>query len=549
MKYLSPLEMLYKWEQETPDAVYLSQPIDGFIHEWTWREVGQEVRKMASYIQSLDFPEQTKIGILSKNCAHWIMTDLAIMMSGHISVPLYPNLNSETLKAILAHSETKLLFVGKLDNYANMKQGVSEDIQCITYPFYSEDYPEWNNLLESINPIESNIVRKEEELATIIYTSGTTGEPKGVMHTFYNLSFSATNAVRALKIDKESFFSYLPLSHIAERLLVMMGSLYTGGKVSFAESLDTFAENLSKASPSVFLGVPRIWTKFQQGILLKIPQNKLDFLLRVPIISSIIKKKIQKSLGLSKARNIFTGAAPTPSSTIEWFKSLGIYIQEAYAMTENTCYSHVTFKEKIKIGSVGQPLPLCEVKLGNHNEILIRHDALMIGYYKNEEETQNTIIDGWLHTGDEGEIDKEGFLRITGRVKDIFKTDKGKYVAPSPIEMQFSSNKDIEQICVVGTNLPQPIGLIVLSENGKKKSELEVAASLDKTLHVVNENLDSHEKLSKIEIVKDEWTIDNKLLTPTMKIKRNSIEKRYKDKYASWYKSDEVLVSRVLLEA
>ena len=146
----------------------------------------------------------------------------------------------------------------------------------------------------------------------------------------------------------------------------------------------------------------------------------------------------------------------------------------------------------------------------------------MDGYFKMPEETKNTIIDGWLHTGDEGEIDKEGFLRITGRVKDIFKTDKGKYVAPSPIEMQFSSNKDIEQICVVGTNLPQPIGLIVLSENGKKKSELEVAASLEKTLHVVNENLDSHEKLSKIVIVKDEWTIDNKMLTPTMKIKRNS---------------------------
>ena len=160
----------------------------------------------------------------------------------------------------------------------------------------------------------------------------------------------------------------MPLSHIAERLLIEMGSIYCGGKVSFAESLDTFAQNLSYSQPSVFLGVPRIWTKFQQGILSKLPQKKLNILLSIPIISSLIKKKIQKGLGLSKARNVFTGAAPTPVSLISWFERLGIVIQEAYAMTENTCYSHVSFREKIKIGSVGQSLPLCDVKLSEKKE-------------------------------------------------------------------------------------------------------------------------------------------------------------------------------------
>ena len=163
MKYLSPLEMLYKWEQKKANEIYLSQPIDGVWHNWTWKEVGEEVRKMAAYLQSLNLPQQSKIGILSKNCSHWIMSDLAIMMSGHISVPLYPNLNAATLQKILIHSETKVLFVGKLDNYEVMKPGVPTDIQCIAYPFYTEDYPIWDEITKDITPLSENIIRKEDE--------------------------------------------------------------------------------------------------------------------------------------------------------------------------------------------------------------------------------------------------------------------------------------------------------------------------------------------------------------------------------------------------
>ena len=543
MKYLSPLEMLYKWEQEKSDEIYLSQPIDGVWYNWTWKEVGNEVRKMASYLRSLELPANSKIGILSKNCAHWIMSDLAIMMSGHISIPLYPNLNAETLEKILIHSETELLFVGKLDNFEDMKPGIPSSIRCITYPFYSQDYSQWDELTRDVDPLSENVIRNDNELATIIYTSGTTGEPKGVMHKFFNFSFASVNAVKTIKLENESFFSYLPLCHIAERLLVMMGSLYTGGKVSFAESLDTFSANLSEVSPTVFLGVPRIWTKFQQGILAKIPQKKLNILLSIPIISILIKKKIQKGLGLSKAKNIFTGAAPTPVSLIRWFNRLGIKIQEAYAMTENTCYSHVSFKNKIKVGFVGQALPLCQVKLSDQNEILIKHDALMDGYYKDKRQTSETIKEGWLHTGDEGEIDKEGFLRITGRVKDLFKTSKGKYIAPSPIEMKLSANKNLEQICVVGDGIPQPVALVVLSEKGKMKSNEEIQSSLGKSLKVVNSKLNNHEKLKGIVVLHENWTVENKLLTPTMKIKRSKIEKLHKSNYNSWYQGDEIIIT------
>jgi len=542
MNYLSPLEMLYKWEQEKPNEIFLSQPIDGVWHNWTWKEVGVEIRKMAAYLKSLNLPNDSKIALLSKNCAHWMMTDMAIMMSGHVSVPLYPNLNAETLGKILMHSESKLLFVGKLDNYADMKAGVPSDMECITFPFYAEDYPKWDELTKEIIPMVESPIRAEKELATIIYTSGTTGDPKGVMHKFYNFSFATSNAVKSLKLNEEVFFSYLPLCHIAERLLVQMGSLYSGGRVYFAESLDTFAANLAEASPTVFLGVPRIWTKFQQGILGKLPQKKLNILLSIPLISSLIKKKIQKGLGLSKAINIFTGAAPTPVALINWFARLGINIQEAYAMTENTCYSHVSYNNKINVGSVGQALPLCDVKLSDEKEILIKHDALMDGYFKDKEETNKTIVDGWLHTGDEGAIDENGFLKITGRVKDLFKTSKGKYIAPSPIEMKLSANKNIEQVCVVGTQLPQPIAIVVLSERGENKAKADLILSLRTTMEVVNPKLEGHEKIHNFIVVKEDWTVENKLLTPTMKIKRNAIEKLYQANYKEWYEGERVVL-------
>ena len=321
-----------------------------------------------------------------------------------------------------------------------------------------------------------------------------------------------------------------------------MGSIYTGGSVAFAESLDTFAKNLADSKPTVFLGVPRIWTKFQQGILKKLPQKKLDTLLKIPILSGIIKKKIKTGLGLNEATNIFTGAAPTPVSLIKWFEKIGIRLQEAYAMTENACYSHVSLNDKIKIGYVGAPLPYCEVKLSEEGEILIKHEALMDGYYKEPEMTTESFVDGYLRTGDKGEIDNEGFLKITGRVKDIFKTSKGKYIAPSPIESKLSININLEQICVVGIGIPQPIVLVVLSEEAKKKPKDEIKAGLEKTLEVVNAELDHHEVLKKLIVLKEDWTVENGLLTPTMKVKRNELEKIHTGKYEAWYEQGESVI-------
>ncbi len=545
MNYPLPLDMMYRWEKESPDLVFMRQPINGKWHEWTWKETGEEVRKMAAYLKNLDLEPGTRIAMISKNCAHWIISDLAIMMAGHTGVPLYPNLNAETIRQILEHSESKVLLVGKLDGWAAMRPGVPDNVQCIAFPFYTEPgYPEWYDLLKNVQPLRDDVYRDLNDLATIIYTSGTTGMPKGVMHKFHNFGWASQKAMDELQLKPHTqrFFSYLPLCHIAERVLVEMGSIYTGSVVSFAESLDTFAKNLAESEPTVFLGVPRIWSKFQQGILTKMPQKKLDLFLKIPILNGIVKKKIKAGLGLGNAENVFTGAAPTPAALINWFAKLDINIQEAYAMTENCCYSHVTRNNAIKVGFVGQPLPECEVKLSPQKEILIKHEAMMDGYFKEPAMTAETLVDGWLHTGDEGFIDPQGFLKITGRVKDLFKTSKGKYVAPSPIEMRISSNADVEQVAVVGDGIPQPIVLLVLSESGMKKSKSEITDSLLKTIGEVNTQIDQHEQVKVAIIIKTPWTVENELLTPTMKIKRNPIEKIYRPSYEKWYASKDAVI-------
>jgi len=273
------------------------------------------------------------------------------------------------------------------------------------------------------------------------------------------------------------------------------------------------------------------------------PQSRLDLLLKIPIINNLIKNKIKQGLGLDKAKYLLTGAAPMPIATMLWFEKIGFIINEAYAMTENCAYSHLSRGNKRKPGSVGTPLPNVQVRLSEEGEIQVKSDATMVEYYKEPEKTKETITaDGYLCTGDEGKIDSEGYLKITGRVKDIFKTDKGKYVAPAPIELALSKNTYIEQVCVVGANLPQTMALVVLSADGKAEEKEALCESLEATMKEVNEILDKHEKIKKMVVMRDEWTVDNNLLTPTMKVKRNVLEKEKTPMYETWYKSSTVVV-------
>ena len=339
------------------------------------------------------------------------------------------------------------------------------------------------------------------------------------------------------------FFSYLPLCHIAERSLVESGSIASGGQVYFAESLETFSKNLQAASPTHFLAVPRIWTKLQLGILAKIPQKKLDLFLKIPILSSLVKNKIKKGLGLDKARFVLTGAAPMPAELIRWFRALGITIQEAYGMTENMGCHTLMPKDRIIDGTIGTQHPSVETRIDPiTSEIQMKSPWNTPGYYKEPVMTAELLRDGWLCTGDMGEITPEGYIKITGRVKDMFKTSKGEYVVPAPIEFGFAGNNFVEQVCVAGANLPQPIALVVLSEMGTKAERDQVKQSLIDTIGAINPTVKHYEHIKKVVVMKEPWTIENEMLTPTLKIKRNVVEKTYKPHMENWYESNEVVV-------
>lgn len=542
----SSLELFYRWERERTDNNYLNQPVNGTWKRYTWGEFGQEVRKMATYLRAQGLAPGDRIAIMSKNCAHWLMSDLAILLAGYISVPLYPNISAENVAYILKHSEAKLLFVGKLDvhNWDIMKQGVPADLPCITYPDYGQpEYPNWDEVTHGLEPFMEDRTPSLDEVMTIIYTSGTTGTPKGVVHKFRGPSF-AINELKGLidLTEKDRFFSYLPLSHIAERMLVEMGTLTTGATIHFAESLDTFADNLKECSPTIFLGVPRIWTKFMQGVLAKFPPSRLKLVLSIPIINSMIKKKIREALGLKDARICLTGAAPMPVSMLEWYKNLDIMIHEVYGMTENCAYSHTNLPGATKFGTVGQTLREVTMKFTDEGEICLKCLTNMVEYYKEPEKTVEALQDGYLHTGDVGELDADGYLHITGRTKDIFKTSKAKYVAPNPIEQKLATNELIEQVCVVGNGIPQPIALLVLGEAGQGMDKQAVDSSLGETLKSVNTQLEHHEQLQKLVVLSDTWTPENGLLTPTLKIKRAEVDKQFSKNYEAWYEGGKGVV-------
>jgi len=541
------LDHVYKWEQEKTNDLYLTQPLgNGDVKEYTWGQAVSEARKMANHLKSLNLPPKSNIALLSKNCAHWLMADWAIWMAGHVTVPLYPTLNADTVNYILEHSEAKALFVGKLDDWDEMKAGIPRDLQGISFELSPEEakatYPQWDAITEKTQAMTENTVRDADEAATIVYTSGSTGRPKGVMLSFYGMAFAAQGAIESLNVtDKDRMLSYLPLAHVMERFVVEMASMSVGFKLYFADNLDTFVADLNRANPSLFLAVPRIWTIFQSGIFAKMPKRKLDRLMRIPLLSGFMKKKILKTLGLENVRYAASGSAPLSQDTIDWYRKLGLELLEGYGMSENFGYSHMSQPGRSCLGYVGEPLPGVDCRIAENGEIQVKTPTMMMGYFKNEEKTKEEFTeDGYLKTGDRGEIDHLQRLKITGRTKEIFKTSKGKYVAPAPIESKLINHQDIEMVCVSGAEYPAPHGLVVLSDaaakrrqDGAFRQELEV--SFQALIKEVNSTLDPHEHIKFVTVIGEAWTIGNGFLTPTMKMKRDVIEGAYKENLDDWY--------------
>lgn len=533
------LEYFLHWEKTTPQALAFRQPKGSNWATWTWQEAGNEIRRVAQHLKTQGWEPGSHVALISKNCTHWIMADMAIMMAGFVSVPLYPTLPAESIQQILEHSDSKGIIIGKLDNYSSQQAGIPASVKKISIDYYGvKDGDTWSQIVQHTAPLTQPASWKADDLMTIMYTSGTTGNPKGVMHVIGSFHETVKAAHNLLEIPLHPrVFSYLPLSHIAERLGVETLGLYRGGTFSFPETLESFPANLAATQPDYFLAVPRIWAKFQEKILEKMPQKKLDRLLAIPVVNSIIRNAIKKKLGLSKAKVFASGAAPASVPLLEWWKKLGVEIYQIYGMTEDCVFAHFNSQHGNKFGTVGRPLPGLQVKLApDNNEIRVKSNCLMRGYYKQPDLSAEMFDEeGYLRTGDTGEIDNEGFLTIVGRVKDQFKTDKGKYISPSPIEMKLTQNPDIEQVCVVGMGIPQPIALVVLSAAGKTRTKEELTTSLTSTMDSINADLEPYERLETAVIMKGDWTIENGMLTPSMKLKRNELEKINVPKYPKWY--------------
>ncbi len=551
MTVRTQLASVQEFEKNHPDQLWFTQPLGGDkIKTFTFSEALDEARRMATHIKSLELPEKSRIALFSKNTAWWMIADLAIWLSGHITVPLYPTLTSETIRQILEHSEAELIFIGKLDGYKSMAPGIPEGMRRIALPLSPKvDAPKWNDIVEKTEPLKGEIKRDPKDLATIIYTSGSTGVPKGVMHSFESMSVPLVGFEKLLQFGMDDrMLSYLPLAHAFERTVVETGTFLTGFQVYFAESLETFVQDLRRARPTLFVSVPRLWQKFQMGVFSKMPPQRLDLMLKIPVLRGIIRKKVLTGLGLDAVKYAASGSAPIPAELIDWYRALGLELLEGYGMTENFSYSHATRPGEVRPGYVGSPMDGVECKLSDAGEILVKSPGNMLGYYKAPELTAEVLgDDGWLSTGDRGEIDEKGRLRITGRVKELFKTSKGKYVAPAPIENKLQLHKDIEISCVTGDGFPQPYAMVVLGEatRPKIKDEAEkkrVDATLQEHIKQVNSELDQHEQLGFVVVVGEDWTIENGLLTPTMKLKRGAIEDKYKPKAESWSKHKELVI-------
>ncbi|PQJ61334.1 AMP-dependent synthetase [Vibrio chagasii] len=538
----TPNDMILKWAEERPNEVYLKQIINRQFVEFTYKEVADKALKLASALEALGVEPGDRVALISKNCAEWFICDLAIMLGDFVSVPIFPTAGSDTIQYCIEHSESKIIIAGKLDDPKATQQVLDDNPSLASISLPYDTAPKckhtFGQLINTHEPTTKRPQHHDEKLMSLVYTSGTSGLPKGAMLTYGAFTWSVQRLIDHIGIQKDDrLFSYLPLAHITERVYIFGSSVMGGVVTAFPESLDTFIDDVKMQRPTLFISVPRLWTLFQQRIQDKLPQKKLNILLKIPFINNIIKKKLADGLGLDQARVLGCGSAPVSPALLAWYESVGLHITEAWGMTESFAYSTLNYPFRAdKIGTVGNAGPGIELKIAEDEEILVRGKGLFSGYYKNDIATQESFnSEGWLHTGDIGDIDSEGYLTIRGRKKDTFKTAKGKFVAPVPIENKLFEYSRVEMMCLIGLGLPGPI-LLVVPHDFPNFDRARYERTTQRVIERMNEKLASHEKIKGVLMIKEPWSIDNGVLTPTLKIKRHVLEQKYHEVGHNWPK-------------
>ncbi|END2488276.1 TPA: AMP-binding protein [Vibrio vulnificus] len=538
----TPSDMILKWAKERPHEVYLKQIINRQFVEFTYSEVADKALRLVTALKELGAEPGDRIALISKNCAEWFICDLAMMLGDYVSVPIFPTAGADTIEYCITHSESKILIAGKLDDAAATQKVIDDlvDVKSIALPYDSAPHCQYQftTLILQSEPSSDRPQHYDDKLMSLVYTSGTSGLPKGAMLTYGAFSWSVQQLINHIGIQpNDRLFSYLPLAHITERVYIFGSSIMGGVPTAFPESLDTFIEDVKMQRPTLFISVPRLWTLFQQRIQDKLPQKRLNFLLKIPFVSGLIKKKLADGLGLDQARVLGCGSAPVSPALLAWYHSVGLNITEAWGMTESFAYSTLNYPFRAdKIGSVGNAGPGIELKIAADDEIMVRGKGLFSGYYKNDIATQEAFDkEGWLHTGDIGRLDTEGYLTIQGRKKDTFKTAKGKFVSPVPIENKLFEYSRVEMMCLIGLGLPAPI-LLVVPHNFPNFDRDRYERTTKRVIAKMNAELESHEQIKGVLMIKDPWSIDNGILTPTLKIKRHVLEQKYHEVGQNWPK-------------
>ena len=581
-----------------PDKIALREKNLGIWEEITWHTYYHKVQATGRMLWELGIRKGDHISILSDNCPEWLYADLGTQGIGARSVGIYQTNPAEDVGYIINHSKSKLLFcedqeqIDKAIEIADSTPTLEHlvifdprgtrnytDERIIIWKDFIEkgeallkEEPDWfHNKLMEMNP---------KEPAMIIYTSGTTGPPKGAMLSSYNVTESANQAVEIMETsDSDTLLSYLPLCHIAEKIFTFLVPLTTGSVVHFGESIYTVQDDLREASPSIFLGVPRIWEKIHASVEVKMRdsswlkrtiynfwtkkgqaiaerrrKNALSLVDKVLwfIGDIMLYRPLQERLGLRRCRLPVSGAAPISADLIRWFHGIGIPILEGFGQTESTGVSHINLPKDNRIGTVGKCLPLVECKLSDEGEILMRGPHVFVGYLHNDEATKNTIDEeGWLHTGDIGTIDEDEYLKITGRKKEIIITSGGKNLSPEKIENALKTSPYIKEVIAIGDARKFISALIQIEFDtvgdwatrrkipytsfGDLSSKPEVKKLIEEEVHRANELLARVEQVRSFRLLPKELNQDDGELTATQKVRRKNVHKIYEELIESIY--------------
>lgn len=575
----------------------MKHKVDGKYVPISYDEFKEQTDDFAYGLASFGVRESDKIAIISENRPEWVYSDMAILSLGAIDVPLYPSLTAESVEFIMNNSESKGIIVSnkfQLTKFLKIRNNC-KSVEFIIILNEKDFDPSVNKLFtfKQVQELGKNYKRekpdllkdsiekvKPEDICTIIYTSGTTGEPKGVVLTHNNILSNVKAALQTFPIgETDIFLSFLPLCHIFER----MGGYYTafssGGTICYAESIETVAQNLIEIKPTIMTTVPRLFERIHSKIIKNVEsqpekkqkifnwaieigkqyakakkQKKVSFALAAKhkIADKLVFSKLREKTG-GRLRFFISGGAALPKDLGEFFEAVGILIIEGYGLTESSPVISANRLDDYKFGTVGKPFPGVEVKIAPDGEILAKGPNIMQGYYKNPKETEATLKDGWLYTGDIGEFDSEGFLKITDRKKHLFKTSAGKYIAPTPIENLFLASKYIDQFVLVGDRRMFLTALIVPDFEALKEyadthnikyndvidltKDEKIYKLLESELNQMQRTLANYERVRKFALLDRPFTIETGEITPSMKIRRKYIEERYGELIEKMYES------------